>query len=359
MASKTVLITGCSADGIGAAIARSLVDRGHHVFMTARNTSKIPADLAKHASVTTLALDIKDRESIAAAAASVAASGRGLDVLVNNAGGGYAMPILDIDIDRAKDLYDLNVWAQIAVIQAFSAQLIARRGRIVNISTCAVPMHTPWICGRPRLTTLIVQSSDHCTATYVSSKAAFTSFSETLRLELAPFGVQVGTIMVGTVDSLFHVNDPFTLPPDSRYAPIEKTIAGWASGELKPKGIPNDKFAELIVDDVTGDSNRTGLIWKGPNAGSLAAMSKWAPQSICVSLPIFFLLLHTDYLLGRRNELQPGAEGAGEYECRQLTSFLLGITITLQALAVLKTTYVCKLPYQCYDYVPKSVCREI
>ncbi|KAH6664765.1 hypothetical protein F5X68DRAFT_250268 [Plectosphaerella plurivora] len=261
--SKNILITGCSANGIGAAIARSLLERGHHVFVTARDTSKIPADLTAHSAVTILTLDVKKRNSVAAAAASVLESGRSLDVLVNNAGGGYAMPILDIDIDRAKELYDLNVWAQIAVIQAFSTQLIASHGRIVNISTCAVPMHTPWI------------------STYVSSKAAFTSFSETLRLELAPLGIDVAAIMVGTVDSLFHVNDPFTLPSGSPYAPIEKTIAGWASGELKPKGIPNDKFAKMIVDDVTGDSGRTGLIWKGPNAGSLAAMSKWAPQSLC------------------------------------------------------------------------------
>lgn len=259
---KTVLITGCSAGGIGASLAHSLAKRDHHVFVTARNVSKIADDLSSLPNVTTLALDITSKESIAEAADAVKKSGRGLDILINNAGGGYAMPILDIDVDKAKDLYELNVWAQIRMIQGFADQIIERRGRIVNISTCAVPMHTPWI------------------STYVSSKAAFTSYSETLRLELAPFGVDVMTVMTGTVDSLFHVNDPFKLPEGSRYALIEEKIAGWASGELKPKGIPNEKFAELIVGDVTTDG-KSGLIWKGPNAGSLAAMSKWAPQSLC------------------------------------------------------------------------------
>lgn len=259
---KTVLITGCSAGGIGASLAHSLAKRDHHVFVTARNVSKIADDLSSLPNVTTLALDITSKESIAEAADAVKKSGRGLDILINNAGGGYAMPILDIDVDKAKDLYELNVWAQIRMIQGFADEIIERRGRIVNISTCAVPMHTPWI------------------STYVSSKAAFTSYSETLRLELAPFGVDVMTVMTGTVDSLFHVNDPFKLPEGSRYALIEEKIAGWASGELKPKGIPNEKFAELIVGDITTDG-KSGLIWKGPNAGSLAAMSKWAPQSLC------------------------------------------------------------------------------
>lgn len=283
---KTVLITGCSAGGIGASLAHSLAKRDHHVFVTARNVSKIADDLSSLPNVTTLALDITSKESIAEAADAVKKSGRGLDILINNAGGGYAMPILDIDVDKAKDLYELNVWAQIRMIQGFADQIIERRGRIVNISTCAVPMHTPWICTSPSASLEFPLANSH-PATYVSSKAAFTSYSETLRLELAPFGVDVMTVMTGTVDSLFHVNDPFKLPEGSRYAPIEEKIAGWASGELKPKGIPNEKFAELIVGDITTDG-KSGLIWKGPNAGSLAAMSKWAPQSLCVSRPCTF-----------------------------------------------------------------------
>ncbi|KAM5377527.1 hypothetical protein ACJZ2D_004896 [Fusarium nematophilum] len=254
--------TGCSAGGIGSSMAASLAKRNHHIFATARDPSKIPEDLSGISNVTVLKLDVTSTSSIADAVKAVAESGHGLDVLVNNAGIGYTMPILDIDIDKAQRLYDTNVWGAIRMIQGFADQLIASRGRIVNISTCAVPANTPWI------------------STYVSSKAALTTYSETLRLELSPFGVDVSTIMIGRIDSHFDDNAPFTLPAGSKYAPIEEIITGWSTGALKPKGIPSDQFAESIVDKVVRDGE-SGVIWKGPYAGTFDLMWRYGSQSLC------------------------------------------------------------------------------
>lgn len=64
---------------------------------------------------------------------------------MNNAGVGYAMPMLDVDTERTQRLYDVNVWGPIRMVQAFSALLIASHGRIVNISTCGAAVNTPWI----------------------------------------------------------------------------------------------------------------------------------------------------------------------------------------------------------------------
>lgn len=145
MPSKTILVTGCSAGGIGAAIASSLAARHHHVYATARDTSKIPESLSALPNVSVLRLDVSEPASVSEAVKAFTDSGRELDVLVNNAGGGYAMPLLDVDIDRAKKLYDVNVWGPLRAIQAFSKLLIARRGRVVNISTCGAVVNTPWI----------------------------------------------------------------------------------------------------------------------------------------------------------------------------------------------------------------------
>ena len=142
---KTVLVTGCSAGGIGSAVALALASRGHHVFATARSVAKILPELADHPGVSVLALDVADPASIAAAVQAVAASGRPLDVLFNNAGAGYAMPVLDVDIDRAKDVYEVNVWGVVRAIQAFAPLLIQTKGRIVNLSTCGAAINTPWI----------------------------------------------------------------------------------------------------------------------------------------------------------------------------------------------------------------------
>ncbi|OTB01231.1 hypothetical protein M426DRAFT_221919 [Hypoxylon sp. CI-4A] len=264
MSSKSILVTGCSSGGIGAAVAFAMVKRDHHVFVTARNTSKIPQDLSSSPNVTVIQLDVSSATSVAEAAKVVTESGRGLDVLFNNAGAGYAMPILDVDIERAQQVYDINVWGPIRTVQAFSKLLIESKGRIVNLSTCGAAVNTPWI------------------ASYCSSKAALTSISETLRLELAPFGVSVVTIMAGAVASHFHDNDPFHLPPASYYTPIEQTIGGWASGELKPKGCSAEQFAEMLVEDIVG-AGKNGMVWKGPYADGIKFLSKWGPRAMAVS----------------------------------------------------------------------------
>lgn len=143
---KTILITGCSAHGIGATLALRLADQGHRVFATARDTRKIPSHVREHRKITALALDVTDDVSVAAASKSVRAAGRGgLDVLVNNAGAGYTMPLLDVDVDAAKRCHDVNVWGPVRTVQAFADLLIASRGRVVNIGAATGCLYSPWI----------------------------------------------------------------------------------------------------------------------------------------------------------------------------------------------------------------------
>ncbi|KAK8043807.1 hypothetical protein PG994_012645 [Apiospora phragmitis] len=92
MSSKSILVTGCSSGGIGAAVASALAARNHHVYATARDTSKVPESLTTLSNVTVLQLDVCAPSSIDAAVEFFTKNGRELDVLVNNAGGGYAMP---------------------------------------------------------------------------------------------------------------------------------------------------------------------------------------------------------------------------------------------------------------------------
>ncbi|KAI0532010.1 oxidoreductase [Xylaria digitata] len=270
MSPKTVLMTGCSVGGIGAAVASALAKQSHYIFATARKVTKIPEELTALPNVTILALDISSPESLAEAVNVVATSGRQLDVLFNNAGAGYSMPVLDIDIEKAKQVYEINVWGTLHVIQAFNSLLIQSKGRIINMSTCGAAVNTPWIC------TLLTS--------YLSSKAALTKLLEILRLELSPFGVTVATglgrvtVMAGVVDRKFHGNEPrFELPNRSLYAAIESIIAGWASGKSKPGGCTAEQFAEMIVPDIV-DSSKGGMPWRGPHAGGIKFLSYWLPN---------------------------------------------------------------------------------
>jgi NAD(P)-dependent dehydrogenase (short-subunit alcohol dehydrogenase family) len=155
--SKTILITGCSANGVGSALALALAKHpdNHHVFATARSIHKIPKDLSSLPNVTVLQLNVTSPESVADAVEAVKAhsadsddddtAGAGLDVLVNNAGVGYTMPLLDAQIDKAKEVYETNVWGVLRMVQGFADLLIAREGRVVNLSSVGAVVNTPWI----------------------------------------------------------------------------------------------------------------------------------------------------------------------------------------------------------------------
>jgi len=145
MPPKTILITGCSSGGIGSALALALAKRGHFVFATARNPSKISDALSSLSNVTILPLDVTSAESVAAAVKSVADSGQGgLDVLVNNAGMGELRPILDWEVSEAQRVFDTNFWGVVRMVQAFSGMLVEKRGRVVNVSSVGGVVNVPW-----------------------------------------------------------------------------------------------------------------------------------------------------------------------------------------------------------------------
>ncbi|KAH8589193.1 hypothetical protein B0O99DRAFT_664717 [Bisporella sp. PMI_857] len=244
---KTVLITGCSGGGIGSAIAQALAQRGHHIFATARDTSKIPTELSSLSNVTVLRVDVVSQSSISASVNEVAAAteelgSKGLNVLVNNAGIGYSMPVLDLDIKRIQALYDVNVWGPVRMVHS--------AGACVN---------TPWI------------------GAYCSSKAALTNISETMRLELAPLGISVLTVMIGIVETHFARNvGSRDLPANSRYMAIKDIIAHPPPAESKSGGSSAKELAESLIDDIIAKENGE-MVWRGSQAGTVRFLSKWLP----------------------------------------------------------------------------------
>lgn len=121
-------------------------------------------------------------------------------------------------------------------------------------------------------------------AVYGSSKAALQQISETLRLEMSPFGVTVITLMAGVIATNFDANATnFHLPRDSYYYPIEDIMSKWASGELKGKGCSAQEFAQSVVGDVEGKTN-TGYAWRGTNAALVRTLKTYAPNFVVVSV---------------------------------------------------------------------------
>ena len=142
--SKSVLITGCSDGGLGAAMAKVYHAKGFKVFATVRNKSKAQS-LAEINGIEILDLEITSEESIRKCAAIIAKhTGGKLDILVNNAGVNAIVPLLDAAIEDAKKVYDANVWSTLEMVQVFSPMLIAAKGTICNISSVSGEMVFAW-----------------------------------------------------------------------------------------------------------------------------------------------------------------------------------------------------------------------
>ena len=269
---RTVLITGCSDGGLGSALALEFhKDPSVRVIATARN----PAKLTRLASlgIETLTLDVLEPASISACVAAVSklTSGR-LDMLINNAGAGYSMPLMDISIPTAQSLFNLNVWSYISVSQAFLPLLL--------LSASTTTHQQPTIVNHTSVVSLV--PSAHA-GVYHASKAASAMLTDTLRLELKPFGIRVVEIKTGGVRSNFFSNLQAdadaapTLPAGSIYAPAKKEIETCMRGEGMAGMVVE---AEVWARKVVGQ-----LVVRRPRAVVYAGWGSWITWLLTV-LPL-------------------------------------------------------------------------
>lgn len=255
---RTVLITGCSAGGMGAALAKEFHAAGLSVIASARNTKKM-AELAD-LGITTLELDVQSRTSIAACLQQVPR----LDILINNAGASYTMPIADIDIDEARKLFETNVWGCIAVTQAFLPLLMkSSKALVVNHTSVGAGMSIPF------------------QGVYNASKAAMSMISETMRLELEGFGISVVNLKTGGVQTNIVKNIQSRtprLPEESIYSPAREAVESALRSEWVEKrgmGIPADQWAKQVVTELSRETPPM-VIWKGESAWT-ASLLAWLP----------------------------------------------------------------------------------
>ncbi|KAK5232580.1 hypothetical protein LTR47_006469 [Exophiala xenobiotica] len=269
---RSVLITGCSQTGLGYALAVAFHHAGLRVFATARDPARMAG--LEDLGIECLRLDVCDEESIRACVAQVSLltrrSGEGegegiLDCLVNNAGGGYNMPISDISVPEAKELFELNVWSCISITQAF-LPLLLRAARSSSSSS-------PNYCNSPSLivnntSVSSVEPTPH-NSVYHASKAAAAMFSTHMRIELEPFNVRVVDLKTGCVHSKFHANHQggkANLPSTSIYMPVKDETESAMRNAFPHREDP-EKWARDVVRDVVSNWDRPPReIWRGTGA---------------------------------------------------------------------------------------------
>ena len=199
---KTAFITGVTA-GIGEACARRFVGDGWRVIGTGRRVERLKAladELGE--AFTPIALDMRDREAVAACAAELPA----IDLLVNNAGyATEAVPLQDADLDPILGMIETNVVGLVVLTRTLLPNLIATRGAIIDLSSVAATYPYRGGCN------------------YAGTKAYVHQFTLGLRCDLAGTGVRVTSIEPGMVETEFTVvrNGGDQAASDSFYSGVE------------------------------------------------------------------------------------------------------------------------------------------
>jgi 1-acylglycerone phosphate reductase len=141
---KTVLVTGCSDGGLGAAMAKVYAAKGFRVFASLRNKAKA-GSLAGIDGIEVVELEVTSVQSVQQCAQTIAKrTGGTLDILVNNAGVNAIVPLLDANLDDAKKVFDANVWSVVAMAQAFTPMLVKAKGTMCNVSSVSGEMVFAW-----------------------------------------------------------------------------------------------------------------------------------------------------------------------------------------------------------------------
>ena len=186
---KTVLITGATS-GIGKATAQLLARNKYTIILCGRREDRLIAlkkELSELTEVHTLQFDVRDKKAVFEAINSLPETFSTIDILINNAGNAHGLdPIQTGDLDDWDAMIDINVKGLLYVSKAIIPQMIERRsGHIINIGSTAAKEVYP-------------NGNVYC-----ASKHAVDALNQGMRIDLNPYGIRVGGIHPGMVETEF------------------------------------------------------------------------------------------------------------------------------------------------------------
>jgi NADP-dependent 3-hydroxy acid dehydrogenase YdfG len=186
---KTVLITGATS-GIGKATAELLAKNNYRIILCGRREDRLIAlqnELSKLTDIHTLQFDVRDKNAVFDAINSLPKTFSNIDVLINNAGNAYGLdPIQNGDIEDWDAMIDINVKGLLYVSKSIIPKMIENKsGHIINIGSTAAKEVYP-------------NGNVYC-----ATKHAVDALNQGMRMDLNPFGIRVGAIHPGMVETEF------------------------------------------------------------------------------------------------------------------------------------------------------------
>ncbi|MEO1009935.1 MAG: oxidoreductase [Bacteroidota bacterium] len=255
---KIIVITGASS-GMGKAFALHLIKKGHTVYGLARRVEKMN-DIVM-AGGKAIAMDITDEAQVENAVNQILKEQGKVDVLINNAGYAVYGTVEEVPIDAARRQFEVNLFGLASITQKIIPGMRERKsGTIINISSMGGKMYTPM------------------GAWYHATKHALEGWSDCLRVELTPFGVDVVIIEPGGIATEFGDVFQENLQGDVKNGPyaeslrkiIEATSEMYGNGKLSPPSV----ITNLIDKAVHSKKPKTRYV-AGAYAKPLMFMRKY------------------------------------------------------------------------------------
>jgi NAD(P)-dependent dehydrogenase (short-subunit alcohol dehydrogenase family) len=193
---KVALVTG-SSSGIGLETSLTLAENNYRTYATMRNIDKASnvMELARKRNVALkiVKLDVNDDYSVKQAIKSIVEKEKAIDLLVNNAGYAQLRAVEDHTLTEIQDQFNTNVFGIFRMIKEVTPIMRRQRtgGTIINIGSANGFFGVP------------------CASAYVSTKFALEGFTESLKLELAQFGIKVAIIEPGAIKTNVAINSMF------------------------------------------------------------------------------------------------------------------------------------------------------
>ncbi len=268
---NSVVITGAST-GIGRACALYLDEQGYCVFAGVRKKADAEA-LHQQASkrLTPVFIDVTQPQSIQTAVQTVIdrIGLTGLMGLINNAGIAIGGPLEFVPLDDLRKQLEVNVIGQVAITQTFLPLIRQRKGRIINISSISGRVAMPFV------------------GPYTASKFSLEALTDSLRLELKPWGIEVVSIQPGAIATpIWGKTDVMAGAMMDKFPPEADNLYGTILNRLRKQlqqtgehGILPEEVAKVVFKALTAKRPKTRyLVGRDAKLGALAV--KFLPDRL-------------------------------------------------------------------------------
>ena len=261
---KVVLLTGASS-GIGQASAQYLQQKGYQVYGTSRKIQRHPSKMSQTegaANFEMLQMDVDSDTSVRQGIDYIFEKEGRIDVVVNNAGFGIAGAVEDTSIEEAKAQFETNVWGALRVLKAVLPIMREQQsGYIITMSTIGGQIALPFV------------------GLYCATKFALEGLTETLSMEVRPFGIHVVLIEPGDCCTKFTVNRCRTIESQHNQA-YEKqcnmAVAVMEHDEMH--GFAPDRVARVLERIIRNPSPRLRYAVASPPQKLAVVLKKVLPS---------------------------------------------------------------------------------